>query len=108
MTNRVHLPYEGFDALREKSGSGKGAWTYNRIRDLEKVAIYVRCPDCGRVMHILSHSISLEGALNPSLVCPNDSCGWHVWVVFQDWTNKIGRAKFEQSFVDFSFSPKPD
>lgn len=33
------------------------------------------------------HTVSDEGILNPSYVCPRDNCNFHEWVKFVGWSN---------------------
>lgn len=42
---------------------------------------------CGNA-HIASladHDIGLGGYVTPSLVCPEEGCGWHEWVRLDGW-----------------------
>lgn len=44
----------------------------------------VWCPACGLRIGI-THEISDDGTLSPSLVCPHDGCDFHEWVQLTGW-----------------------
>ena len=60
-----------------------GEWT----TDAGRVAVYVRCPACSRLMMLSSrvHRIDALGVVSPSLVCPHSGCSWHVFVRLNGW-----------------------
>lgn len=39
----------------------------------------------GHAMSISSHAIAADGTVSPSLVCPIDGCGWHVFARLDGW-----------------------
>lgn len=51
------------------------------------VKAVVRCPECGWDSLVAeNHSVSAAGVLNPSYVCPNKACTFHVApVTLQGW-----------------------
>lgn len=48
--------------------------------------VFVRCGgSCGEAYRP-DHVIEENGNLSPSLVCPTDGCGWHVWIRLDGWS----------------------
>ncbi len=45
----------------------------------------VTCPKCEKVMSLKAHTIAANGAVSPSLVCPEPDCDFHKFVVLEDW-----------------------
>ena len=43
------------------------------------------CPKCDGFISVTNHDISDNGEVNPSLVCPYDGCGFHEWVILENW-----------------------
>lgn len=43
------------------------------------------CPKCKKIGTLTDHTISGEGKVNPSLVCPNDKCNFHEYVQLEGW-----------------------
>jgi hypothetical protein len=44
------------------------------------------CPGCGRVGLLGSnHTVSRDGTVQPSNVCPFKPCTFHVYIVLDDW-----------------------
>ncbi len=41
--------------------------------------------DQGHVCSLTNHTIAADGTVTPSLVCPTDECGWHVFLRLVDW-----------------------
>lgn len=68
----------------------KGVWKGAR-RDGVRTA-NVSCGKCGRVASLSGHTISADGTVSPSLVCPHEGCDWHVWVRLMVWSDKPGEA----------------
>lgn len=42
------------------------------------------CPN-GHTLTLRNHSISQEGNVSPSVVCPGTGCGFHEWVRLDGW-----------------------
>ncbi len=34
------------------------------------------------------HRIASDGTVSPSLVCTQNGCDWHIWVILRDWENR--------------------
>jgi hypothetical protein len=49
-----------------------------------KDTIAFPCGGCDRLMCLPNHTISDEGRISPSVVCPH-GCGWHVFLLLKDW-----------------------
>lgn len=44
------------------------------------------CPSCGRVAMVGSnHTVSRDGTVSPSDVCPFSPCTFHEFIVLDDW-----------------------
>lgn len=50
-----------------------------------KATAIVACGN-GHAMSIAGHTINQAGLVTPSLVCPVEGCGWHVWGKLEGWT----------------------
>lgn len=82
---------------RKAPGSSSGYWDF--IQDDTLRYIYIVCPDCGlhstirkRVGDTVSgHSISPDGTVNPSVVCPHTEvgCRFHQFVKLESWDSAI-------------------
>jgi hypothetical protein len=59
-------------------------WALVRDYVTGKKSASVECPKCGN-MYYLDHTISDDGNVTPSLVCPFDNCDFHEFVVLEDW-----------------------
>lgn len=35
------------------------------------------------------HTVTEDGTVSPSYVCPVDGCGWHVWVRLDGWSGAL-------------------
>lgn len=46
--------------------------------------VWVACTQ-GHRANLAAHTIDADGTVHPSLVCPVEGCGWHVWGQLQDW-----------------------
>lgn len=57
-------------------------WDFTLQQQIKTAA--VACGGCGRAMSVRKHTISADGSLSPSLVCPH-GCGWHVFVRLVGW-----------------------
>lgn len=44
------------------------------------------CPNCGNAMSLKEHTIAENGAVSPSVVCPEKDCTFHEFVVLKEWT----------------------
>lgn len=61
-----------------KSGTGFGTWRRMGRR------VFITCGQCGAIGQI-DHEVDDQGNVNPSLVCPDDACNWHVWGALEGW-----------------------
>lgn len=69
-----------FDDDPDNDGPAPGMWS--KFGE----SVLVRCPLCQTVA-ALDHDVASDGAVSPSLVCPNDSaCSWHVVARLVGWT----------------------
>ena len=63
-------------------GKGPGQWTrilIDEFGDQPHWGAMVRCPDCGRRLPLVNHSIGPDGQVSPSIGHPATypPCGWH-------------------------------
>jgi hypothetical protein len=47
--------------------------------------VSLACHECG-LQALLNHTVSDNGDVNPSLVCPYEPCTMHVFGTLKDWT----------------------
>jgi len=47
-------------------------------------AVFVNCSGCGNRFG-LDHVVHADGEVEPSLVCPEPSCGFHGYVRLEGW-----------------------
>ena len=59
-------------------------WTMMTDTDTGKVEPYLRCPGCGILAAMTRHDIAADGAVTPSILCP-ESCGYHVHGKLDGW-----------------------
>lgn len=46
------------------------------------------CPQCGKLSTVgKNHTVSADGAVTPSYVCPFKPCTWHTGIMLGDWGN---------------------
>ncbi len=75
----------------------KGVWNYSFGQVLNAV---ISCTDCGAI-GTLDHTISSEGLVTPSVVCPRD-CGYHeVGVILSGWDPNKKRDTVELDLTPF-------
>lgn len=46
------------------------------------------CPECGHFSVLTDHEIDADGRVQPSVVCPVDSCTFHEFIQLEDWDIK--------------------
>ena len=53
------------------------------------VMVMIRCPLCKHIARLSTaaggHHIFSSGEVQPSLICPNDKCNFHEFVILEDW-----------------------
>jgi hypothetical protein len=72
-------------ALRRASSPGErrpGTWWPWLAGESQRVTVW--CGACGRSATI-DHDIAADGTVTPSLMCPYDGCGWHVFARLEGW-----------------------
>lgn len=74
---RVSIP-------RDDTGTAAPSW-----EALDATSAIVICPNghnCAiGVPGITRHTIASDGTVNPSVVCPEDGCGFHEFVRLEGW-----------------------
>lgn len=70
-----------------KTHRGSAGWfPVERAAQGRPPRVRVICGGCGKFHLTLSdHAIFKDGTVHPSLLCPDDDCGWHVFGKLQDW-----------------------
>lgn len=43
------------------------------------------CPKCGGIAMLIDHEIGPDGAVSPSVVCPNEKCDFHEYIKLEGW-----------------------
>ena len=67
------------------SRPGPWWWPFNKPKDAtEPPAPLIRCPE-GHLAFLSGHRIRPDGTVNPSVVCPEEACSWHVWANLEGW-----------------------
>jgi hypothetical protein len=61
-----------------------------KIIQSESYKAHIICPKCGLKANLSNHTINEAGEVNPSLVCPNDNCDFHEWVILENWNKERG------------------
>jgi len=65
-----------------------GAWTKGRWRPwiasvfpgpVFKQTVALVCPKCDHLLSLVNHTITADGQVSPSVVCPH-KCGWHEFI----------------------------
>lgn len=73
-------------ARNDGPAARKGTWqpVAESSRHIFKARIC--CPGCGYDCTLRgTHDVADDGAVSPSLVCPNDGCGFHEFVKLEGW-----------------------
>ncbi len=67
-------------------GSGKGEWSPN-LNPRFPAHATISCPECGKAstMSTRIHSVTADGTVTPSYVCPHTPCPFHKYVRLADW-----------------------
>ena len=60
----------------------KGHWTPKTVDGVRTAVL--SCPSCGKVSYLTDHSISDNGKVLPSVVCPF-ACDFHEFVQLENW-----------------------
>lgn len=61
-----------------------GPWWATIKRDGRDL-VQVKCPH-GHIADLIDHAITDDGAVTPSLVCPEEGCGFHAFVNLEGFT----------------------
>jgi hypothetical protein len=57
-------------------------WTYSS----GEVRLSATCPWCGAEERMDRHTVLPNGMVDPSFVCPFNNCGFHEYVVLENWS----------------------
>lgn len=50
--------------------------------------IKVKCQKCGSWGDLIDHTVSDDGIINPSVICGEDNCDWHVMAALKDFKRR--------------------
>ncbi|NIR17179.1 MAG: hypothetical protein GWN86_25995, partial [Desulfobacterales bacterium] len=64
------------------TGDRKFGWFFMFENDLHPSIV---CLKCREIATLTDHKVSPDGLLEPSIVCPNEDCGWHVFGRLNEW-----------------------
>ena len=70
--------------IKQDGDYAPDTWKGLKLADGTRSASYV-CPN-GHEMVLINHTISLDGMVTPSVVCPQGGCGFHEYLLLQGWT----------------------
>ena len=65
-----------------------GTWKGVRLSSGKRGASFT-CPNCRQTASLIDHEISDNGDVNPSVVCPDNICGFHRYIKLLDWNPVI-------------------
>ena len=71
-----------------------------RTKPGDRLNAIVWCPKCDLRLG-LTHSISSDGIVSPSLVCTHEGCDFHEHVQLEGWPNAPERNKPDQAIGTF-------
>lgn len=81
------------DIPRVEPFSSRSVGWWPAMRD-GKPVVHLVCGGCGRHAGTLDdHTISPSGEVNPSILCPVASCGWHVYGRLIGWQEGTPHAR---------------
>jgi hypothetical protein len=60
-----------------------GTWSSHEV-DGNRVVV-MSCPSCGKLGGLGDHKVNEKGLVTPSVVCPNEGCGFHDMVKLLGW-----------------------
>lgn len=64
----------------------KGTWHGGKKADGSRTAT-MSCPGCVKIASLSGHEILDDGAVRPSVVCPNNDCNFHEWIKLVGWSD---------------------
>ncbi len=79
MSDRILIPRS---SIPNELDAPRGSWWR---ASLSPIVVSLKCPSCGRSMCI-PHAIAADGTVTPSVICPYENCGWHVFVRLGGWS----------------------
>ena len=56
-----------------------------KLDDVMNRTANVSCPDCGQAASLSGHTISADGSVSPSLICPHNGCTFHDHIKLEEW-----------------------
>lgn len=56
-----------------------------------KTSADITCPKCGKIGSLMDHEIDASGRVDPSLVCPKESCVFHRFGILDGWENRYAK-----------------
>ncbi len=65
----------------------RGTWKGLKLSTGQRSADFT-CPDCGQLAALTHHTIDWKGGVNPSVVCPNNGCKFHEYILLEGWHDK--------------------
>lgn len=79
-------------------GKGKGHWELilcDEFGDNPHWSAIVWCPECGRPLSCVNHTIAADGTISPSLGHPTEypACAWHTNPRLIGWENRQAPPK---------------
>lgn len=88
MMNRAILTHGKDVEYTKDSEEKKGTWIFlNHENDARIVTTY--CPDCGTGGTLgKKHKIADDGKVMPSVICTDQECNFHRFIMLKDWTVK--------------------
>jgi hypothetical protein len=74
----------GYVFTRAAPGPSKPG-TWRPLKDGTRLSASISCPRCGALGTLLDHEIHDKGIVTPSIVCPDDECGFHEMAKLEGW-----------------------
>ena len=113
-------------AYIERPCDQNNRWAFSKADDFESMppaswgvfhsglGLMTRCPKCGGRAGLSIHSVDNAGNANPSYLCANSKCGFHVYVRLDGWdlgekpahTDRFSHLEGE-NWIDDGWKPWP-
>jgi len=65
-----------------------GTWKGLKLSGNGGRSVSITCPECSQLAVLTDHTISPDGKVTPSVVCPKEGCDFHEFVQLDGWKSQ--------------------
>lgn len=77
------------DRLLIKHSTKQEPGTWSPVEAFDGIKAIMVCPDCEKLGTLYDHEVLLDGVVHPSVVCYNENCNFHRYVVLERWNEFV-------------------